>query len=202
VRRAVEVKLAEGADIPVWRPRNGVSAWFKVMVGAAVASVATAALAYAVWRPKPVTNLGVKPSAVSVRLPSTEKTVSNVTATVPDNPAKPREPAVVASQPNAARAGPAAVIKSESLADEVKLLGSVHSAIQNHDGGQALRLLRTYDQQFKKPQLREERAAAGVLALCAAGQVAAARNAARRFQSGWPRSPLMARVTDSCAAAK
>jgi outer membrane protein assembly factor BamD (BamD/ComL family) len=94
------------------------------------------------------------------------------------------------------------VRKSETLADEVKLLGRVHAAIQSHDGVQALRLLQNYDQQFIRPQLREERAAAGVLALCAAGNVEAARRAAKRFQSNWPRSPLMGRVIDSCVASQ
>ena len=45
----------------------------------------------------------------------------------------------------------------------------------------------------------EERAAASVLALCAAGRTSEARAAAKRFSSRWQRSPLSARVSKSCA---
>ena len=106
------------------------------------------------------------------------------------------------AQPAGVRPAAATLSKSESLADEVKLLVSVNSAIQSHHGAEALRLLRVYDQQFKKPQLREERSAAGVLALCAAGRTDAARSAAQRFEAAWPRSPLTARVVDSCVSGK
>ena len=45
----------------------------------------------------------------------------------------------------------------------------------------------------------EERAAASVLALCAAGRAADARAQADRFARRSPRSPLLARIAGSCA---
>ncbi len=204
VRRSVGSKLAQGAVTPTWQGAHGAPGWVKVLVGAAAASFATAALAYAVWRPRPA------PLHAVISTPTQRANSVNAGAQVLSASASPvelqkTEPSAVSSvtgSPAVTRPQPVNINKSESLAEEVNLLASVNSAIQSHDGGQALRLLRTYDRQFKKPQLREERAAAGVLALCAAGQVAAARTEAKRFQSTWPRSPLTARVVDSCIASK
>jgi hypothetical protein len=202
VRRTVGHKLDEGVVPPAWRGPGGAQSWLKIVVGAATASVATAALAYAVWRPKAVAP--VMPVSASMPVVASV-TPARVSAPPLQESAAVAAPAMTISQPATTRAAPANPSKSEkseSLAEEVKLLASVNFAIQNRDGGQALRLLRAYDQQFKKPQLLEERAAAGVLALCASGQVEAARAAAKRFQANFSRSPLTARVLDSCIASK
>jgi hypothetical protein len=203
VRRAVDRKLAAGAAVPEPMSLRATPAWVKYWVGAAVASVVSLSFAYAVLGPKrmdsPLPALTLSPNAGLVS--KSAAVASHAAPQVPS--ALPAEPSVAADSPSSPpRALPSTSNKSEDLAEEVRLLASVNSAIQGHDGALALRLLHTYDQQFKKPVLREERAAAGVLAFCAAGQVDAARVAARRFRSSWPRSPLMARVVDSCAAAK
>jgi hypothetical protein len=199
VRRLVEDKLVEGAVSSAWQGRRP-QGWLKFLVGAAAASVATAAWAYAVWHPKTVAPAEpARPSTPVVAL------VSRGPMPQPQEPVIVSAPATATSQTAPTRTVPASLSKSEkseSLAEEVKLLASVNFAIQSHDGNQALRLLRAYDRQFKKPQLIEERAAASVLALCASGQVEAARAAAKRFQSNFSRSPLTARVLDSCIASK
>lgn len=202
VRRLVEHKLVEGVVPPAWQGRSSPQGWLKFLLGAAAASVATAALAYAVWHPK-----SVAPSKAAQ--PSTPEVALGAAARVPapqlQEPAIAPASATASSQPPPTRmvpASPSKSEKSESLAEEVALLASVNFAIQSRDGSQALRLLRLYDKRFKKPQLVEERAAALVLALCASGQVEAARAAAKRFQSNFSRSPLTARVLDSCIASK
>jgi len=203
VRRAVDAQLARGTAIPVWQGASGAPGWVKYLVGAAVASAVTAAFAYTVWRPKPepmarTVLLHVPtPSTAAARAPATNGLTQGI-----QTPEASVQVSGSDSPPAVMRAAPVTANRPENLAKEVTLLASVNSAIQRHDGAQALRLLRTYDQQFKKPVLREERAAAGVLSLCAAGQVDAARAAAKRFQSMWPRSPLTARIVDSCIATK
>ena len=201
VRRAVEGMLAKGATAPTWQNGRGAPGWVRILVGAAAASVATAALAYVAWRPRPaVSPVAVSISAVSVKVTATAPAM-RVSAAEP-KPEPSLVPVAVDTRLPISRSSVVNASKSESLAEEVELLVSVNSAIQSHQGAQALRLLRLYDQQFKKPQLREERAAAGVLALCAAGRVEAARGAAKHFQSTWSRSPLTARVVNSCIANK
>jgi outer membrane protein assembly factor BamD (BamD/ComL family) len=59
--------------------------------------------------------------------------------------------------------------------------------------------LRTYDERYPKGELAQERAAAGVLAHCAAGRTQLARAEARQFLERWPRSPLVVRIQGSCA---
>jgi outer membrane protein assembly factor BamD (BamD/ComL family) len=80
------------------------------------------------------------------------------------------------------------------------LLTQVNAAIQRDDVARAGELLRSYDQRFPSGKLAEERAAAGILVLCASGRTQSASAEARRFVERWPRSPLVARIKASCAA--
>jgi hypothetical protein len=91
------------------------------------------------------------------------------------------------------------VSRSAELAAEIALLAQVNVAINSGHADRAFALLREYDHRHSPGVLREERAAAGVLALCAAGSVGAARSAAERFEKRCPRSPLLARIDGSCA---
>jgi uncharacterized protein HemY len=86
------------------------------------------------------------------------------------------------------------------LAGELALLTQASAATKRGDVTGAEQLLRSYDQRFPSGQLAEERAAAGILVLCAAGRTESARGEARRFLERWPRSPLVARINSSCAA--
>jgi outer membrane protein assembly factor BamD (BamD/ComL family) len=89
---------------------------------------------------------------------------------------------------------------SVDLAGELALLTEANAAIRRGDATQASELLRAYDQRFPAGHLAEERAAAGILALCASGHPQSAIAEARRFVERWPRSPLVARIKASCAA--
>jgi len=200
VRRSVDGKLAAGASVPALHAAHSAPGWVKYMVGSTVASVVTAAFAYAVWRPKLAISPRTVPQPAAANPVSAEPSAPTA-ITEKTKPSLP-VPQQSASEPAGSRAVPTTSAKTDSLAEEVKLLASVNSAIQSHDAVQALRLLRTYDRQFKNPVLREERAAAGVLALCAAGRVDAARAAGERFQSAWPHSPLTARVVNSCISGR
>jgi hypothetical protein len=96
-------------------------------------------------------------------------------------------------------AGRTPVSRSQKLAAEIDLLARVNAAVNAGEGTRALALLAEYDREFRPGLLGEERAAASVLALCAAGRTSEARAAAKRFSSRWQRSPLSARVSKSCA---
>ena len=80
------------------------------------------------------------------------------------------------------------------------MLTQASAATQRGEVARAEQILHTYDQRFPSGQLAEERAAAGILVLCAAGRTQSARSEARRFVERWPRSPLVARIGSSCAA--
>jgi hypothetical protein len=134
--------------------------------------------------PKPV------PAAPTPRAPLAAPPVKT---SEPPSEASPVEPA----PPPASGRVPAS--RSQKLAAEIDQLARVNAAVNAGDGTRALALLAEYDREFRPGLLGEERAAASVLALCAAGRTSEARAAAKRFSARWQRSPLSARVSKSCA---
>jgi hypothetical protein len=122
----------------------------------------------------------------------------------------PPEPGAVGAPPNnetertltSDRTGLPRPPRSQQLGAEIELLARVNAAVNAGEGGRALELLGEYDRKFKPSILGEERAAASVLALCAAGRTGEARAAAERFTRTWQRSPLLGRVAGSCAGAR
>jgi hypothetical protein len=86
-----------------------------------------------------------------------------------------------------------------SLEVETRALGDVQRALREGRPDEALRLLAQQDASFARGSLKEERAAARVLALCAAGRVAEGRAARERFLASYPQSPAADRVRATCA---
>jgi hypothetical protein len=117
--------------------------------------------------------------------------------------APPPAPPPVAAAPPPAAPPPAASpvvgpsVDADTLVAETRRLREAHAALQGGDGARALALLQ--EQSAVGPQLREERAAARILALCSLGRKDEARIAAARFLGESPRSPLADRVRASCA---
>lgn len=89
---------------------------------------------------------------------------------------------------------------ADTIVAETRRLREVHGAMQNGDPEQALRLLDEGSASAEGQSLREERAAARVLALCKLGRGAEARAEAARFLSENPGSPLADRVRKACPA--
>jgi hypothetical protein len=85
------------------------------------------------------------------------------------------------------------------LSGEVALIARAQSATNRGDAEKALTALREYDRKHPGGELAEERSAARILALCAAGRRKEARAAAARFLAKWPHSPQAARIHSSCA---
>ena len=86
----------------------------------------------------------------------------------------------------------------DSLLAETQRLREAHGAMQNGDAEKALELLSEKAAEDEGQKLREERAAARVLALCKLGRVEEAQAEAEAFLSQNPRSPLADRVRKAC----
>jgi len=132
------------------------------------------------------------PSPTPPRAPTPDPQAP-VPASLPDPKSAPRTP-------GRSEASPAT--RSQQLSAEIEFLARVNGAVNAGDGSRALTLLAEYDRKFRPSILAEERTAASVLALCAAGRKAEAGTAAERFARTWPRSPLLGRVRNSCAGTR
>ena len=86
----------------------------------------------------------------------------------------------------------------DRLVEETQALAQVQDALGRSDPGLAWSLLQQQDRQFSSGQLGEERAAAKVMTLCAAGQGELAEQARASFLMTYPNSPLTKRVKQGC----
>lgn len=87
----------------------------------------------------------------------------------------------------------------DDLAGELALLAQAQRALARGAGDEALDALDRHARRYPRGRLVEEREAARVLALCAAGRGDEARAAATRFVARHPGSPQAARVSRACA---
>ena len=87
---------------------------------------------------------------------------------------------------------------TDRLLDEAQALAKVQDALNRHDANAALSLIDEQNRQFPSGQLRVERAAARVLALCSAGRSTEANQARVDFIATYPDSPLTKRVIAAC----
>jgi hypothetical protein len=192
VRRAVQAGLASGVAT-LGPPRLRLPSSAKLVAALAVTGTVAGGAWYAHERtapPPPAMPVGPRAVVPTPPVP--------VASAVPSAVPEVTQPAPSRAEERAARPPSG----SEELAAEIALLAQVNVAINSGRAGRAFALLREYDRRHSPGVLREERAAAGVLALCAAGRVDAARSAADRFEKRWPRSPLLGRIGGSCAGAQ
>jgi hypothetical protein len=113
--------------------------------------------------------------------------------------AKPIGSVIAARSTSAPSQAPSA---ATSLADDAALLRAAHQALSAGDASRALRLLDEHAARFPASALEPERSAERVFALCAAGRVPAAHDAASAFLVSHPTGPLSLRVASSCGAKK
>jgi len=102
--------------------------------------------------------------------------------------------------PHAARRAHAP--QPSSLVEETTLLREAHAALKEGDAAKSMQVLDKLAARHPDGILREERLAARILALCAAGRVDEAREKARSLLTEAPRSVHAARVRASCAGAQ
>jgi hypothetical protein len=88
--------------------------------------------------------------------------------------------------------------RSSDLSREARALSGVQRAVRDGRSSEALALLDQQDRDFPQGELRQERVAARVVALCAAGRASQARALAASFLARAPRSPLAARMRTVC----
>jgi hypothetical protein len=146
---------------------------------------------------KPAVTVGSKP--VAVRATPAPKDQSQIWS----EPAREPDPLPASSPHVSAHALPApsqsqAASAASPLIEESRGLAEVQSALGAGDDDRALQLLAVQDRTFANGALGQERAAARVIALCAAGRVAEGQVAKARFLSGYPQSPLAKRVSGAC----
>lgn len=121
----------------------------------------------------------------------------------------PRPPSIAAAEPGhrSAPAGdmpgtgtfPEVPAKTSDLSLEARALSLVQRAVREGRSSEALALLDQQERDFPHGELRQERVAARVVALCAAGRAGEARALAAGFLARAPRSPLAARMRTTCA---
>lgn len=211
------IAAARDAHEPTAAERKRVLEGLEAKLAAGVVATSFASTAYAAAT-KVIVGVvvagGLSLGAMQAFQPAEPKTVSSVTPAVapevhepvlePDDEIAPAVPDASLAEEDVDMPGRAARRprrRAPTLSEETALLREVNGAINRGDGARALALLAQYDRRFKGGRLWPERSAARVLALCLAGRRAAAEAEAARFVSRWPRSPLLARLHDSCAAA-
>lgn len=178
VRAAMTARLASPPPARRWPWAAGVS----VAIG--VLAVALSRRPAPVPPPvtvAPVVVVAAAPPAPATVAPPTPPVVEAPPAVAP--PPMPRRPAVAAEDPMLA---------------ELRAVQTAQRALARHDGAAALRTLASLDRAQPQGNLREERDALRVLALCEAGRADDARAAAAVFLSRHPGSPQAARVRGAC----
>ena len=99
---------------------------------------------------------------------------------------------------SAIASNPSQPTRQDRLLDEAQALARVQEALSHNNPSYAWSLLEKQDRQFPAGQLGQERAAAKVLALCAAGREKEAEQARNSFIANYPGSPLASRVAKGC----
>lgn len=175
-----------------------------VFVGAAGAG------AYWAWPSDKATPAIVTPQMSDKPAESKNAELSEKQAAIEVAPEKPEESTpvssamVVPAKPNAVHvAGSALPNKpveesADSIIAETQRLREAHGALREGDPNKALELLSERAAEDEGQKLREERAAARVLALCKLGRVDEAHAEAAAFLAQNPRSPMADRVRKAC----
>ncbi len=108
-------------------------------------------------------------------------------------------PQKTTATPRKAHAAAAPKRPANSLSDESALLLEAQRKLSSGDPQQALSALDQHERRYPAGALSQERDAARVLALCAAGKVDQAHPLAAQFLTQHPNSPLARRVRSACA---
>jgi hypothetical protein len=142
----------------------------------------------------PVTDVAMQDSSGSAA-PSSAALLAPVPSVEP-TPASPpaTPPKGAAMRPSAKSAEPSA----DSLAQELSLLHQAHSEWRSGNAAHALALAHEHAHRYPNSQLKFERSALEVRALCALGREAEARKVAERIRLQAPNSPVSAALKDTC----
>jgi hypothetical protein len=199
VRKGLDAKLAAGVAVPLLAGSSALAMAGKIGAGIALV-VAAGAGTVSVLTTRPAQKLPPAQAPHALAAPAAAPTPDPAPAGAAEAPALGDSRPATAHPKYPVRRRETSPPPAVDLAGELALLTQVNAAIQRDDVARAGELLRGYDQRFPSGKLAEERAAAGILVLCASGRTQSAGAEARRFVERWPRSPLVARIKASCAA--
>lgn len=217
VERSLSARLAAGTSVIVTGAAISKSAAGAVVAKPFVIAGLTIGVAVASWQaadwiapPQPAVSSTARApqphvpamDAPQTTTPSIESDASPAAAPMPSLLKPARAPQTQALKiddaPAQVLAPPNAAIQANQLKAETEALRAAQSALRGGDATRALALLDAQQARYRAGLLQQERAAARVMALCQAGRATEARAAAERFESDFPRSPLVARVRTSC----
>jgi hypothetical protein len=142
-----------------------------------------------------------EPAAVAPQQAAAPRPAAPAREARPEPLPGPVEPTLEAARDRAhaaPSAKPTAKTAAQSLERELELLRSAQRAMDGGQAPKALAILRQYAAEFPEGVLREEYQAVQIMALCAAGNQASAREAAERFVRSRPGSPLSKRIRTAC----
>lgn len=187
-------------------PRPGLgSVWRRMRVPLAAALVATSA--FATWQqlaPEPLDAppaiaIGTSPRPTPARAPrstpatATAKAAPGAIAGAGEAPTPAPAPR---TEPAASKVAPTVPPRTESApkratpADELAMLDGARRAVMTRNFARALRVLERHARSFPNSALGEEREALRIKALQGSGKATQANDAAREFESRYPRSVL------------
>jgi hypothetical protein len=176
--------------------------WLKWAVP--VALLSSASIGTYVWSvkrhvPPPVSTAPALENATQEPSPAPSPTVA---LSEPSPFAEPAPAPATVTPPKGATTRPPTKAQTESggdaLAQELSLLHQAHAEWRSGNAAHALALAREHAHRFPNSQLRFERNALEVRALCALGREAEARKAADQLRSQAPNSPVSAALKDTC----
>ncbi len=135
------------------------------------------------------------PDPASVPSPQTpERSRSDAPPRIPSGPARSRRSGAEAPRGVSEPASDS----EDALQAEMSLIGRARRALHGGRADRALTLLRAHAEAFADGQMREDRQALRIEALCAVGKGPQARAEAAAFARRFPRSAHAARVSELC----
>jgi hypothetical protein len=133
----------------------------------------------------------------AMKVAPAQRTASEDTSSEP--PARAFAPKRTAAESPAGKGTEPALAVESSFSAEASVLQDAQRALSQGDTAVALERLSEHARRFPSGALAEEREAAFVLALCAAGRVDEARRHRAALARAAPSSPLLPRIERSCA---
>lgn len=179
-------------------------------VGLGVVAIASVVGAMSMTPDAPAARGTTAPAAASLEAtsaaPTRQTAPSHTTPTLAEPPAIAPIPTPEIPSPETAPEAPRvrtvsrpAPSTEDTVLEEARLIAHANEAIDQHDGRAALALLVEHAHRFPEGQLREERYATRIRALCEMGDVARARSEAASFLNVFPASTHADRIRASCA---
>ncbi len=171
----------------------GLATWVKATIAVGIAAVLGTGAVWLASRDAP------PPSPRVVESPVAPPVVVAPLLAAPAPPAPASAAPTPAQTPRRITRADASIPAPAALAEETRLLRAALAALRGGDARGALERLDEHARRFPRGALVQERGAARVVALCAAGRTAEGESEQARFLRRWPDSPSAGRVRGACS---